>query len=110
MAQSFLSFFFFFTVEHSTFYLYWSVSDLLVFFHFDGIKNSLGVTKAETMHNKILQPMAWNIPEVPTTQNTQGRAGIEVFHYSAVWVWPDTRRMKKSLSWQSSFGQEANEL
>lgn len=54
--------------------------------------------------------MAWNIPGVPTTQNTQGRVGIQVFHYSALWVWPDPRRMKKSLSWQSSFGQEAKEL
>jgi len=54
--------------------------------------------------------MDWHTPGAPTTQNMVWRAGIKVFHYSAVWVWPDTRRMKKSLSWQSSFGQEAKQL
>lgn len=78
-----------------------------------GIKQSLWVTwqtKTTTLHNKTLRIMDWHTPGVPTTQNMPWRAGIQVFHYSAVWVWPDTRRMKKSLSWQSSFGQEAKQL
>lgn len=66
------------------------------------VKHNLWVTwptKTGTLH-KMLQIRDWHVPRVPATQSTARGVGTRVFHYSALGVWPDTRRRKKRSSWQ----------